>query len=388
MKKRRMVLLLGAALALFGTTASAGETEAATAETETETGTEAESWMDYALTIDGELYEFPMMYEEFTAYGWSCGETEDTLAPYKYGIYQFTKEDLTCSVYLLNLGINTVSIEDSVVAGISLDRFYWDDVEAEVTLPCGLTRGVSTLADIVAAYGTPTDTYEGELYTQYTFQQDYNREVELEVYKESGVLEEIKIQNFVEPEGFDPGEISTDVPSDILAYTKPDTLGSDLSEYEIEVDGEVYTLPVPVSVLLDDGWELDEDSDTQITAQYYGWVTLQKGNQSFRTTVVNEADYATTPENCWLESLTVGGYTLDLDGALPGGVSIGTEEETFLAILADAGMEYESSESGNYRYYTYNSPSYGRDCKVTVYIGTDSIYEKDTIIEITCENSF
>ncbi|MCD7882443.1 MAG: hypothetical protein LUI87_01860 [Lachnospiraceae bacterium] len=390
MKKKRVVLLMGIMLSASVLMASAEEagTEQSTLETETEAGAAEESWMDYSITIDGETYELPMMYAEFASYGWVLEETEDTLAPYRYSIYQCTKDDMTVTVYLLNLGINTVPVEDAILAGISIDRFYWDEVGAEVTLPCGITRGVSTLDDIVAAYGTPTDTYEGELYTQYTFEQDYNQEVELEVYKESGVLEEIRVENFIEPEDFDPGEVSTEVPSDILAYTKPDTLGSDVTAYEIEVDGEAYTLPVPVSVLLEDGWKLDEDSDTEIAAQYYGWVTLYKNNQFFSTTVVNEEDYATTPENCWLESLTVGGYTLDMDGALPGGVAIGTDEEAFLTILEDAGVSYESSESGNFRYYTYNAPSYGSSCEATVYIGTDSIFEKDTIIEVSCEHSF
>lgn len=390
MKKRRVALLMGITLAASALPVSAEEagTEQSMLEKETETEAVVESWMDYSITIDGETYELPMMYEEFASQGWVLEETEDTLAPYRYGIYQSAKDDMIVTVYLLNLGINTVPAEEAILAGISIDRFYWDEVAAEVALPCGITLGVSTLDDITAAYGTPTDTYEGELYTQYTFEQDYNQEVELEVYKESGVLEEILVENFIEPEGFDPGEVSTEVPSDILAYTKPDALSSDVTAYEIEVDGEAYTLPVPVSVLLEDGWKLDEDSDTEIAAQYYGWVTLYKNNQFFSTTVVNEEDYATTPENCWLESLTVGGYTLDMDGALPGGVAIGTDEEAFLSILEEAGVAYESSESGNFRYYTYNAPSYGSSCEATVYIGTDSIFEKDTIIEVTCEHSF
>ncbi|MCC8046261.1 MAG: hypothetical protein LIP12_12320 [Clostridiales bacterium] len=392
MKKKRLALLLGAVLAICAMPAAAEEADTAQAaqqtELETESSAESESWMDYTITIDGETYELPMMLEEFVSYGWVLEETEDILPPYRYSMYQCTKDDMTVTVYLLNLGINTVSVQEAIVAGISVDRYYWDETDAPVTLPCGITRGVSTLDDIAAAYGTPTDTYEGELYTQYTYQQDYNQEVELEVYKESGVLEDITVENFIEPEGFDPGEVSTEVPSDILAYTKPEELSSDVTAYEIEVDGEVYTMPVPVSVLLEDGWKLDEDSDTEIAAEYYGWVTLYKNNQFFSTTVVNEEAYATTPENCWLESLTVGGYTLDMDGALPGGVRIGTDEETFLAILEEAGVTYESSESSSFRYYTYNSPSYGSSCEVTIYIGTDSYFEKDTIIEVSCENSF
>ncbi len=397
MKKRYVFLLMSMVLLLNGTLVCAEQaqtdldsvTQSSEDMTEDVSDEEAGSWMDYQLTIDGDVYTFPMMYEDFTAYGWVLDDEEDTLDPYTYSIYYFTKEEVQCSVYILNLGINTVSIEDCIVVGITIDNYYWEDADSTVELPCGIVKDVSTLDDIVAAYGTPTDTYEGELYTEYTYQEDYNEEVELTVYKESGVLEEITIEKFVEPDGFDEGEVSSEEPQSVMAYVKPDALSDDLTEYEIELDGSVYSLPVPVNTLLEDGWELvADDSDSVVAAHYYGWVYLRKDNQTFSTTVTNEEDYATIPEYCWIEDLSVGVYTLDMEGALPGNIQIGMNEEDFLAVLNDAGMEYEYTESGDYHYYTYNSPSYGHSCEVAIYAGEDSYYEKDTIIEITCENSF
>ncbi len=391
MKKKRILMLIGLTATLFGMTVCAEEdgTEAIEDSAESEGGEDTGDWTDYQLSIDGDVYTFPMMYEDFISFGWVLNDTEDTLDPYTYSIYYFTKEDMQCSVYILNLGINTVSIEDCIVAGISIDSYYWEDIDSTVELPGGIVKGVSTLDDIAAAYGTPTDTYEGDLYTEYTYQEDYNEEVELTVYNDSGVLEDIVIENFVEPDGYEIGEISTDEPQDVMAYVKPDTLSDDLTEYEIELDGDVYSLPVPVNVLTEDGWEIvEDDSDSMVAAHYYGWIYLRRDNQTFSTTITNEEDYATIPEYCWIEELSVGGYTLDIDGSLPGGIKIGMTEEDFLAVLDEAGMEYECSDSGDYRYYTYNSPSYGYGCEVEIYVGDDSYFEKDTIIEITCENSF
>ncbi|MCD8346445.1 MAG: hypothetical protein LUD16_00595 [Lachnospiraceae bacterium] len=394
MKKKRMFLLLCTALVFGVTTVSAAESgtlEETELMTEAESETEEPSWRDFQVTIDEDVYVLPMMFEDFTAFGWSLRDeedAEDTLEPYSYSFYEFQKDDLTITAYVLNLGINTMPIESCIVAGLSIDDYYWSDLDDTVELPCGIILGESTLEDIEAAYGTPTDTYEGTLYTQYTYEEDYNQEIELQVFLESGVLEDIRIENFEQPEGFEEGEMSTEVPQSILAYTKPDALSSDLTAYEIEIDGDCYELPVPVSVLLEDGWELDEDdSDPMIVAKYYGWVSLRKNNQTFSAIVTNDADYATIPENCWLEELSTGGYTLELDGALPGGVRIGVTEEEFLAILDENGMEYECTDSGNYRYYTYNSPSYGNSCEVTIYVGTDSYFEKDTIISISCEKA-
>ncbi|MCD8023893.1 MAG: hypothetical protein LUF30_13305 [Lachnospiraceae bacterium] len=127
----------------FSSTGWAGETRS-------QTEADADTWMDYQLMIDAEVYTFPMMYEDFIAYGWSLesadeadteneeeAEAEETLAPYRYGTYYFTKEDQTCAVFLLNLGINTVPITECIVAGILIDSLYWEGVDSVVTLPGG-----------------------------------------------------------------------------------------------------------------------------------------------------------------------------------------------------------------------------------------------------------
>ena len=86
----------------------------------------------------------------------------------------------------------------------------------------------------------------------------------------------------------------------MTAYEKPDALGDSLEEFRISLDGAVYEVPVPVSVLIADGWELDtSDSDAEVAAHDIGWVTLRKGGQEIREIAVNYADYATIPENCW-----------------------------------------------------------------------------------------
>ncbi len=116
--------------------------------------------------------------------------------------------------------------------------------------------------------------------------------------------------------------MNEEVPAEITAYQKPEGLSDDLAAYEIELDGTAYSLPVPVSALLADGWEINpSETDEYVVARDSGWVGLIKGGQSFHTLAWNSADYATIPENCWIESLEVGGYDLKLDGALPGGIA-------------------------------------------------------------------
>lgn len=395
MKMQKKSVLLAAFL-LMGATAYAEETEAVGTEA---LGTEAEGsqstealsdkWSDYQIQIDGQIYQFPMMYDAFSAYGWTSKDVDGVeLEPNEYGLFRFEKDNVKCTVYILNLGMNTMAAEECIVGGMSIDSYDWELGTSTIILPGGIVRGQADGAAIEAAYGTPSDTYEGELYKEYTYETDYNSSLEMKVYKESGVLEEIEIENFVEPEGFEPGEASDEVPEAVAAYSKPETLSENVEDYQIQLDGQVYAMPVPVSVLAADGWEIDESqSDEFIKAGYFGWVTLRKGGQEIRETVVNPENYATVPANCWVEELEVGGYSLEAEGVLPGGISIGMPEQDFLAVLDGAGMDYEVEEHDDYTYYTYNKKDYSQCFQVMVYTGEDGYFDKDCIMEVTCENT-
>ena len=391
MKKKAVVLLLAAMMAM-SMTAGAEETEGVQTEAgqAAEAGALSDKWSDYQIQVDDTVYQFPMLYEEFLGLGWTTDEVEGVeLEPYQYGSFRFKKDDVKCSVYILNLGKNTIPASECIVGGMSIDAYDWDVTKGTITLPGGIVRGQADVETIKTAYGTPSDTYEGDLYTELSYETDYNCSVEMQVGKESGVLEDIVIENFVEPEGFDPGEVSTEVPESVTAYVKPQALGTDLTAYEIELDGQVYTLPVPVSVLVADGWELDEnDSDPEIAAGYFGWVTLRKGGQEIHETVRNEEKYATIPQNCWMEELTVGGYTLEAEGSLPGGIKQGMTEADFLKVLEDAGMEYSVEESGDYAYYRFNEgESYDQYLQAVICRDEDGHFPQDTVMEISCSHS-
>ncbi len=387
--KTNRVLVLAAAALLAGSIAYAQETE--TPETEAvDTATLSDDWKDFQIQIDGQVYQFPMMYSDFTALGWSADEEDQELElnPNQYTMIQFEKDDVEVTAYVLNLAINTLSARECIIGGMDIDNFYWDLTEGSITLPGGIVRGEADIDFIETTYGTPSSTYEGGLYDQITYETDYNSSVEMQIYKESGVLENVDIRNFVEPEGFDEGEASEEVPESVAVYTKPEALGEALTEYQIEVEGEIYRLPVPVRILVADGWEIDEsDTAETISAHSSGWVTLRRGGQEIRDLAYNGENYATIPENCWIEEIALGEYETNVDGSLPAGITIGMAEEDFLTVLGNAGISYEQDESGNYRYYSFSNPQYGQGYEVTVYIGDDSYFEQNTIMEISCSNS-
>lgn len=396
MKIRHVFLLIAATVLLAGSVQAeeAGEAaaEAPAAQEAAAADGLSSDWKDYQIQLDGEIYSFPMTYGDFTARGWAAddGDEDGELEPNQYDTIRFQKEDIECEIYVLNLAVNNLPLTECLAAGISIDTNDWAPEDGEVVLPGGLVRGQADTEAIKTAYGEPSDTYESERYTKLTYDTDSNCEISLYVYKESGVLDEIDMRNFVEPEGFDPGEPSDRVPERVTAYAKPEALSGSLDDFQMEIAGEIYAFPVPVSTLIADGWELDTDnSDDFIKAGYFGWVTLRRDGQELSEVAVNPEAYAALTENCWIEGVDAGGYFLDVTASVPCGISLGMSEDDFVAALENAGVPYEvTNESDDFKYYVFNEIAYDRNYEAVIYLGDAGHFEQGTVMELSCSNAF
>lgn len=157
----------------------------------------SENLYDFQLSIDGTVYQLPMSYADFEAMGWAYdGDCADTLFPNQYAVLQrWRKDDSYLHTKLANLSENTVSYSDSMVAGITIGRSMMADCDWKILLPGGIEWGVSNADDIKAAYGDPVSDYDGEIYYKMIYQDGYYREIDLYVYKDSNVLEQIDMEN-------------------------------------------------------------------------------------------------------------------------------------------------------------------------------------------------
>lgn len=322
----------------------------------------------FQVSIDGTVYQFPMWASDFAALGWEFDGTPDgTLASYEYTVAEtWVKDGVEVYTNLANLTMNTLAYEDAMVAGIEFDKWNMEDCDWEIILPKGVQYGVSTRDDIIAAWGDPTSEYDGDMYYNLTYEYDTYQEIDLYVYKESGVLEDIEIRNMIELEGGD-NTVDPTVPEAVKNYQAPTELGDDLYVYNIEIEGNLYTLPFPVSALLDNGFTIKESgSDMEIGAGSYGWVELVYNNQSFSCIVDNYADYATIAENCFVTSFESDEYFSDFDVTIPGGLKRGDSENTLLDVIKN--FNYDVETSGDYTYYSIYKPDdeYGSSFDIRV----------------------
>ena len=362
MKKKTLIMVLTGCMMLSPVSAYAADaTEEAAAETTEAAGeaTDSESAeglgddiYSFSMEFDGQTMKFPMTYQDFVGMGWELSSREDPdmkISTNSYGFVSFNKGKNSVSAEVMNLGINEVGLEDSLIGGITVDGSYDIDLTSvSVKLPGGIELGKSTLDDIKAAYGDPSDTYEGDLYTKVTYEKDTYQEVELSVFKDDNTLKKVDMENLEEPEGYDKGAVSDEVPDIVTAYKAPDALGSDMLDTAVEYMGDFYSLPAPVSAFTANGWEIQNAEDTPyVEGNGLAFIDMMKNNQSIHFSVYNETENATALENCFVRELSFATYDPEsIAMKLSGDITLGADKAELIKMADEKG--YISEENDDY----------------------------------------
>ena len=89
--------------------------EEAAAETTNETQALSDDIYSFQAEIDGEIYQFPMSFAEFTAKGWTYdGDAAQTMEPEQYTTAEtFKKDSSKLYATIFNLGMNTVPFQNA-----------------------------------------------------------------------------------------------------------------------------------------------------------------------------------------------------------------------------------------------------------------------------------
>ena len=380
MKKKTLIVVLTGCMVLSPVSVYAADATETTTEAEvTETAAQEDSAdsestgelgddiYSFSMEFDGQTMKFPMTYQDFVGMGWELSSREDPdmkISTNSYGFVSFNKGKNSVSAEVMNLGINEVGLEDSLIGGITVDGSYDIDLTSvSVKLPGGIELGKSTLDDIKAAYGDPSDTYEGDLYTKVTYEKDTYQEVELSVFKDDNTLKKVDMENLEEPEGYDKGAVSDEVPDIVTSYETPTALGDDMLDTAVEYMGDLYSLPAPVSAFTANGWKIQNAEDTPyVEGNGLAFIDMMKNNQSIHFSVYNETENATALENCFVRELSFATYDPEsIAMKLSGDITLGADKAELIKMADEKG--YISEENDDYlRIYP------NKDAKIRNYV--------------------
>lgn len=343
---------------------------------------------DFQLKMGEDICQFPMTYEAFTALGWQLSgvEEDESVPSNSYYMIDFEKEGLRIGAEAINLGINQTSVSQCLIGSVTVDAsssYGVDLSKMPVELAGGIQMGTSTVDDIKAAYGDPSDVYEGDYYTQMTYSKDTYERVELYVYKDDNTLKKVDVRNFSEPEDFEKGEVDTSTPDVVSEYQAPQEQGSDMLDPVVEYCGDLYQLPAPVSAFEANGWAIqDAAEDAYVEGGGLEFIDMMKNNQSVRFSIYNKTSNAVTLSNCFVTELEVGNYDSDsLSLKLSGGFTLGASKSDLIAAAQEKGYLYDE-ENG---YLTiYESEDTKIDTRAQFWFNEDK--DPDTAAAVTYKN--
>ena len=394
MKKKLLIWMLAGcmAAAMPATVLAAENVEESGTETEAGTAELGDDIYSFQVMFDGDLLKLPMSCDELISMCWQAENPEDLDTMVQTNSYitgvRFVKGNYYISADILNLGINEEPASKCLIGGIEVDASgavhenIGQKIEPGIAmLPGNIEVGTATIEDIKAAYGEPTDTHEDEVYTVLTYDKDSFQDITLTVYQETGTLLEVDMQNFVEPEDFDPGTVSGETPSIVSDYKEPSALGDDLMDPTVEFMGDLYQLPAPVSAFEANGWVI-QDAEEGAYAEGGGleFIDMMKENQTVRFSVYNFTENAVALSDCFVQELSFATYDPEIiDMKLGGGVTLGVSKDDLKTMAEAKGYVYEAE--GDY-VNIYKNENSGLDDYLSFWFNSDEDPDKASGITV------
>lgn len=345
---------------------------------ENEEAVMSDELFDFTFELDGDVYQLPCSYSCFTENGWTISSTgysgDSTIPGNRYDSYYMAKDGHRITVYSYNLSGNTKSISECKVGGIQC----WAYDGAVVTVAKGI--GLSSAAEeIKEAFGMPNSNNTGDDYESLTYQVNestYNY-VRFMCYSNAR-NSYIEIKNFVADEG-DNTVTNEERPEYLDSYTAPEFSGNDLVSAVLNVEGDLYQLPAPVSTFVDNGWEITQQPGSVVSGGSDS-VRVERDGKKLYLNIVNLAEYQTTVLNCAVYRISVSSDD-EIEIAVPAGeeeIAIGMTKEELEAVLTDEFECYEGTNRYSYSYSEYRE----RDFSITIYVDKDT--EAVSGISISC----
>lgn len=333
----------------------------------------SDNWQDYQIDLNGTIYQFPIPYSEWSSMGWKADTLPTTLAAGDDTFVDFYMDDIEISADIANLGLSEADIKDCFILGISIDGDY--DYVAPgyvITMSGGIKYGEATESDIKSAFGAPDYRSENEREDGNTISLDYAGDtyedgMDLELNAE-GKLNVIRLINTKAPEGFDPGaaNINTEAPEINSHYVAPTGPAADRFDNIVTLDGVNYRVPVPASVLAENGWILDTTTDDYVLGDSYISTYMQKNGSRIEVELYNYTSNAILPINAWVTEITVAQGYIDLEVIYPGGIVLGNTSADFEGLFSDLGDDYRISDYTDmkfqYAYHDIEEGSYNQSC--------------------------
>ncbi len=317
-----------------------------------------------SFTADGKTYTLPVKVRDLLDAGWEFENDNDGRKQLGSGQYDIVymlwpnSEKAKLDMRVTNYSIDAKELIEGYVTEISFDEYSVEKSGADLSFHNGdIKLKESTKDDVIAALGDPDDEYDGSSSYAITYENNNDTSYYTEVRarfsfeKEDGRLSYVTLENTEEPSDLEAEEVSGEEPEYLSKYKAPDALGDDLLSGNISVGGKVYNLPVPLKVLMEDGWSFGGDETHTVGANQGYSITLAKGDARMYASTYNVTSTACYIKYTIVTEITIYGSSFNkLEYELPGGITQNSTQKDLDALLSSKGISNYDYKKTSGRY--------------------------------------
>lgn len=315
------------------------------------TYTMTEEPFDFQVKIGQSVYQLPMMMSEVLSSGWSFGDTTVTEEPVAAGAkvetYLVSSNGAIVFVTITNFSKEAADIKDCCLISLTVDADCLSGEKA--TLVKNLTMG-SLRKAVEDVFGECDDAVQENKGTTLTYTKSDKKYAAFVFDNKTLKLKSVTYFNNAVPEAYEEAEKQEEEEADKKdEYVKPDALGNDITSGTMQIEGDLYKLPILVSELIDNGWEITFKEDRAIL---YGnehlFGTLKKGDIEISGVDVYNFDKTDCLiKNCYVISMEASADT-DYTVVLPKNIKVGMSEADYLAAINGLEYDFDSTHFNEY----------------------------------------
>jgi len=342
--------------------------------------------MDFTFILDGDVLKLPMPLEVFLSYGWEPQSAIiGTFLPGDYSTYHFVRNDKYVSVDLTNMSDEIRYVSKSTVYSINTS---WTNAELE--LPHGISKGISNMDDVITAFGEPSRSSEWDTGYAIFYGDDYSSSVDIYFDDNDIKISRIYLRNRIQiPSDLisDKATVYSDITDRERQYIKPTELGDDLSSFNINIEGDLYRLPAPVSEFINNGWVFGKSTTDIIPGnrRIMTGFTLIKDDYELSIELKNYDSRPLIKEKCFVVAVETSNISVVYNGSifLPGMITIGTP---LSELLTQHNIPMEKGESWWYGDYVYSLTQASGDNRIVFDINSEED-GKEVVIALKIVNT-
>ncbi len=307
---------------------------------------------DFQVKIGQSVYQLPMMVGEVLSSGWSFGDKTVCEEPVDAGAtvetYLVSSKGSVIFVTVANFSKEEVEIKDCCLIGLTVDGECLSGENA--TFVKGLTLG-SLRKAVEDVFGECDDVVQENKGTTLTYTKSEKKYASFVFDNKTKKLESVTYFNNTVPEEYEAPVAKEEETEKTDEYVKPDALGNDITSGAIQIEGDLYKLPILVSEFLDNGWEITFKEDRAIlfgNETLFG--TLKKGDVEIEGVEVYNFDSADCRiKNCYVVSMEASVDT-DYTVVLPKNIKPGMSEADYLAAIEGTAYDFDSTHFNEYTF--------------------------------------